>query len=229
MAVYAIADLHLSLAVNKPMDVFSGWENYVEKIDENFKRLLKDDDVLVIAGDFSWGMNLDEALEDFKFLDKFAGKKILLKGNHDFYFETISKMNNFFKENNLNSISILQNNAYETEEFAICGTRGWVNESNLEVDDKKILKREAIRLELSILQAQKLKKPIKCFLHYPPVYKNAVNKEILDVLIKYNIDNCYYGHIHGGGKKYAIEGNYNKINLKLISADYLNFKPELIK
>ncbi len=228
MALYAISDLHLSLSTNKSMEVFPGWENYVERIKTNWINKITTEDTVVLAGDSSWGISLEQSLEDFKYINTLPGRKILLKGNHDFWWTTKNKMDIFFAENGLNTLNILNNNHYAYNDFAICGTRGWINE-NEEPADKKVLLREAGRLEASIKSAltEKLK-PI-VFLHYPPLYANDYNYEILDVLHKYNIEECFYGHIHGKSSGYAIQGDRDGISYSLISSDILQFEPKLIK
>lgn len=221
MSLFAIADLHLSFGVEKPMDVFSGWEDYVKRIEENWLSVVKKDDLVVVAGDISWGMNLNETLLDFEFLDKLPGNKILLKGNHDYYFDTKNKMEKFFLENGFFSLKFLHNNSYEYEDYSICGTRGWVNMPFKNSDDNKILKREAIRLKLSLDSAKK--KPI-VFLHYPPIFYNGCCEEILSVLHEKKVENVYYGHLHGEAIKYGVKGKIDGIKYSLISSDYLNFK-----
>ncbi|MDK2802972.1 MAG: metallophosphoesterase [Oscillospiraceae bacterium] len=227
MSLYCIGDLHLSLGSNKPMDIFPGWENYINKIEKNFLEIIKPEDTVVIPGDISWAINFKELYEDFKFLESMPGKKILLKGNHDYWFNTKKKMDNFILENSFSSISILHNDSKDYGDYFIAGTRGWVNE-NKENVDKKVLLREAGRLEISITHGMKKgKKPI-VFLHYPPLYKNSYNKEMLSVLNKYKIDKVYYGHIHGEFIKYAKTGIHDGIEYNLVSSDFLNFKPHKI-
>lgn len=220
MSLYAIADLHLSLGTNKPMDVFNGWDNYVQRLEENWKAVVGSNDTVVIAGDISWGINLEQSKKDFEFIDKLPGKKIFLKGNHDYYFATKNKIDMFFKENDFKTLKFLFNNCYEYGDYSICGTRGWVNEPG-KTADKKILEREAGRLKLSLDFAKKT--PI-VFLHYPPIFGDSRTQEILDVLHKYEIKQVYYGHLHGRSCKYAVQGEVDGIFYKLISSDYLNFK-----
>lgn len=224
MALYAIGDLHLSLSCEKPMDIFKGWSNYVNKIEENWKRLIKDDDTVVLCGDISWGMSLNEALGDFKFINSLAGKKIILKGNHDYWWTTASKMEKFFSDNSLDTLQILHNNSFCENGFAICGSRGWIFEQG-QPHDVKILSREAQRIENSIKSVKDNNLEKIVFLHYPPVYYNDVSQPIIDILKKYNIKNCYYGHIHGSAHRFAIDGIYSDIDFHLISADYVNFCP----
>lgn len=229
MSLFAIADLHLSLGEDKPMDVFTGWNNYVNRLKENWCKIVTDNDTVVIAGDISWAMKLEETYTDFKWIDELPGRKILLKGNHDYWWGTKSKIEKFLAENNLNSISILFNNAYDCNEYAICGTRGWFIENDTP-EDIKVLNREIGRLRMSIESALKLKKEPVVFLHYPPYYNRTECSEIIDVLLEYNIKKCYYGHIHGAKNiKNAFEGSYKGIDLKLISCDKLSFIPLLVR
>ncbi len=219
MSLYVIADLHLSFGTDKPMDIFGGWEDYVQKIKKNWISKVDDCDTVVIPGDISWGMDLEEARPDFEFLDKLPGKKILLKGNHDYYFSTKNKIDKFFRENGFKSLNFLSNNSYEYGKYSICGTRGWVNEPG-QAADSKILKREAGRLKLSLDSAKG--EPI-VFLHYPPIFRGSETVEILNVLRQYKIKRVYYGHLHGRSCKYAVEGVVDGIYYKLISSDYLKF------
>ena len=221
MALYAMGDLHLSESVNKPMDIFAGWDNYVERLTNNWKTLVTNNDTVVIAGDISWAMKLEETYVDFKFIDNLPGKKIFLKGNHDYWWGTKSKIDKFLAQNSLNSISVLFNNSYECGEYAICGTRGWFLEND---------RPEVGRLTASIESAVKTGKTPVAFLHYPPVFGGIECKEIVDVLLHYNIKKCYYGHIHGQrGIRSAFEGDYKGIDLKLISCDKVSFMPVLVR
>lgn len=206
------------------MDVFNGWDNYIEKLTDNWKANIKPEDLVVIAGDISWAMNLNEAKSDFEFLDKLPGRKIIMKGNHDYWWTTMAKMKRFLSEMKFNSIDILYNNCYQYENYGICGTRGWINEPDVPFD-AKVLAREVLRLEASVLAAESLNlKPI-VFLHYPPIYADSYNYDILQILYKHDIDKCYYGHLHGKSCEYAINGERDGINFKLISCDYLQFTP----
>lgn len=224
MALYAMGDFHLSLSKEKPMDIFGDiWHNHTEKIRNNFTEL-KDDDVSVLCGDLSWGMSLEQALPDFKFVNELPGKKILLKGNHDYWWNTASKINSFFAENGIDSIEILHNNCFIYGDCSICGTRGWFYEEEKGIEhDKKIMKREVMRLETSLNAAGDKKKIV--FLHYPPVYQHYQCHEILELLEKYKVRLCCYGHIHGKGMQYAFNGWRGGTEFRLVSADYLNFKP----
>ena len=224
MSLYAISDLHLSLSTNKSMEVFEGWEDYTNRIRDNWSNLIGENDTVVLPGDISWGMTLDEAYEDFNFINKLPGKKIISKGNHDYWWVTKNKMDNFFAEKGLNTLNILNNNHYEYGEYGICGTRGWINENGQQAD-KKVLLREAGRLEMSIQSALKQNKKPIVFLHYPPVFASDYNYDMIEVLNKYNIDKCYYGHIHGKSCNFAVKGERDGINYQLISSDYLQFMP----
>ncbi len=229
MSLFAIADLHLSLGEDKPMDIFAGWNDYTERLRSNWNSIVTDNDTVVIAGDISWAMKLEETYIDFKFIDDLPGKKIFLKGNHDYWWGTKSKIDKFLAENSLNSISVLFNNSYECDEFAICGTRGWFLENDTP-EDIKVLNREVGRLSASIEAGIKTGKQPVVFLHYPPVYGETECSEIVNTLLKYNIKKCYYGHIHGQkGIRSAFEGDYKGIRLELISCDKVSFTPVLVR
>lgn len=231
MAIYAISDLHLSFHNNKPMSIFGeNWLNHEEKVEKSWKQIVKQEDTVLMPGDFSWAMNLKDTYLDFEYINKLPGKKILLKGNHDYWWTTIAKLNNYIKENNFENIDFLYNNSYLIEDKIICGTRGWaLNEQGDDAD--KIIKREALRLELSINNGinkwGKDKEIIVC-MHYPPIIKNTniVNNTFIEILKKYNIKKCIYGHLHLHEyvEKDVIEGNIQGIDFKLVSADYLNFE-----
>ncbi len=215
-SIYAISDLHLSFGVDKPMNVFGKlWEDYEQRIKENWESKVKEDDIVIIPGDISWGMSLKEALPDFKFIDSLKGKKIILKGNHDYYFSTKTKLEKFFNENNINSISILHNNAIDIGKYILCGTRGW---SKVEEEDnklnKKIIEREKMRLKLSLEEGKKLqeslkvKKDILVAMHFPPFISNYPN-----ILKEYDVKLCIYGHLHRIWKVYDKRGDnrWNRI------------------
>ena len=207
------------------MDVFNGWENYIEKLQKNWHKTVTTDDTVVIAGDISWTMRLEDAYDDFDFLDKLPGKKIILKGNHDYWWTTKNKIHSFLTKNSFKTLSILHNSAEKIDNFAICGTRGWFIDS-LEAEDEKILNREVMRLTTSINEALKFCAEPIVFLHYPPVYGNSECQEIIDVLANKGIKKCYYGHIHGkNSSKKAVLGDYKGINFNLISCDFLDFCP----
>ncbi|MCD8328664.1 MAG: metallophosphoesterase [Ruminococcus sp.] len=225
MAIFVIGDPHLSLGTDKPMDVFKGWHDYTSRLESNWKSKIKPDDTVVVAGDISWGINLEEAKPDFEFLNSLPGEKILLKGNHDYWWETKTKLENYFQANGFDTLKILFNNHYRYESFGICGTRGWINEKKGEQADKKVLLREAGRLEASIKSALADNLTPVVFLHYPPIYYTEYNFEILEVLHRYGVKKCFYGHIHGAALNFAIDGVVDGIDFRLISADYLKFDP----
>ena len=224
MALYAIGDFHLSFAAEKPMDIFGDiWHRHPEKIKKNFESL-NDDDLTVLCGDLSWGMSLDETLPDFRFVDALPGRKILLKGNHDYWWNTATKISSFFSDNEIKTISILHNNSYTYGDYAICGTRGWFYEEEKGIEhDRKIMNREVMRLEASLKSAGDRKKLV--FLHYPPIYQQYQCLEILKLLRKYDVRLCCYGHIHGKGTAFAFNGWHGATEFHLVSADYLDFKP----
>lgn len=224
MALYTIGDLHLSLNSDKSMDVFGpGWANYVARIREGFS-VLTEDDTTVLCGDLSWGMSLEESLEDLKFINSLPGRKILLKGNHDYWWNTARKMENFFKENRLDSLEILHNNCQYYGDIALCGTRGWFYELDSEgTHNGKMMAREVGRLEASLQAAGEAEK--LCFLHYPPLYTGYRCPEILALLQKYGVKRCFYGHLHGASHKRRIEGDCGGTDFALVAADYLGFTP----
>lgn len=228
MSIYTIGDLHLSFGTDKPMDIF-GWGNHTEKIKEDWFSKVSNNDTVIIPGDFSWAMNLEEAFKDFEFLNNLPGRKIISKGNHDYWWNTITKMDKYLKENNFDTISFLQNNSYLVENAIIAGTRGWSTNNWNSETTYKILKRENERLKLGIEDGLKKygdDKEIIVFLHYPPFYKEPVPDEIdfIKTMKNYNIHRCLYGHLHGESHKEAIEGEINRINFELVSCDYLDFK-----
>ena len=224
MALFVIGDTHLSLRSNKPMDVFGGgWEGYVDKLREGFQDVGPEDTV-VLCGDLSWGMSLEEAEADFAFLDGLPGaRKLMLKGNHDYWWTTRAKMESFLEENGLDSLSILHNNAVSVEGLSLCGSRGWFYE---EKGEQKVFNRELIRLEASLKAAGERKK--LCFLHYPPLYQGYRCPEIIALLERYEVEACYYGHLHGGSHRLAVEGKYGPVAYHLVAADYVGFRPQKI-
>jgi len=224
MALYAIGDLHLSLTADKSMEVFGpAWEGYVERIGEALSALTAED-VLVLAGDTSWGMSLEEAEADFKFLDQFPCKKYLVKGNHDYWWTTAAKLHRFFDGKGIHTLDLLHNNCFFYRDYAVCGTRGWFLEED--AHNVKVLNREVGRLEASLRAAEG--RPILCFLHYPPLYQGYECPEILDTLEKYEVPLCCYGHLHGYAIRRRLEGKRGETDFSLISADYLGFVPKKI-
>ena len=227
MALYAIGDTHLSLRADKPMDVFGrGWEGYVDKLREGFASV-RDTDTVVLCGDLSWGMSLEEARDDFAFLSReLPGEKWLLKGNHDYWWTTASKMNAFFQANGFNRLHVLHNNCASYGEFALCGTRGWFFEENGTPHWEKVFKRELIRLEASLKAAGEREKI--CFLHYPPLYRGYRCQEIIDLLEQHSVRVCCYGHLHGASHRLAVEGVQGSVDYRLVSADFVGFRPKKI-
>jgi predicted phosphohydrolase len=231
MSVFAISDLHLSFGTDKPMGVFGAdWEGHIERLKKGWADVVKDGDTVIMPGDLSWGMNMQEALPDFKFLNELPGKKILLKGNHDYWWGTTAKMTSFLRENRFDGIQILHNNAYLVDNIAIAGTRGWFLEGGEpSPEDEKIFNREAGRLETSLRAARALGDyPIVVFLHFPVVYAGLENEQMLGLLESYKVRLCCYGHLHAHAKDRAFEGEYRGIEFKLVSADHLMFKPLLL-
>ena len=227
MSIYTIGDLHLSFENPKPMNIFGdNWDNHEEKIKKNWLETVTEKDTVVHPGDFSWSMNLKDTVKDFEYLNNLPGRKILLKGNHEYWWTTITNMKNFLNEHGFNNIDFIQNNSIEVEDKIICGTRGWtLNNPEIE-NSKKILERETLRLELSINDAlsKNSKKEIIVFMHYPPIIKQNLNTDFIRVLTKYNIKRCYYAHLHGKSIEEAVEGDIHGIQFKLVSCDGLDFK-----
>lgn len=224
MALYAIGDLHLCLGAPKPMDVFGGaWVNYMDKLKEGLS-VIGPEDTTVLLGDLSWALDLENAQADFAWINNIPGRKIILKGNHDYWWSTAAKFQKFCVENQFSNMFILNNNFYEYEDWAICGTRGWFfEESRSSEHDEKVFKRELLRLETSLRAAGDRNKMV--FLHYPPRYKGYECQEILDLLQKYGVRRCFYGHLHGPSHKLAMEGVWDSVEFRLTAADYLNFTP----
>ena len=230
MSIYTIGDLHLSFIENKPMSIFGhNWEGHEEKIKNNWIQNVKEDDLVILPGDFSWATYLKDTDEDFKYLNKLPGKKLLLKGNHDYWWATVTSMRKFLQENEFSNIDFIYNNSYEFENCIIAGTRGWSQTE--EQEDKRLLKREALRLELSIqngINTYGKDKEIIVFMHYPPISNSNLNQnetnEFIQIMQKYNVKKCFYGHLHSVSIKEAVEGEHYGIDFKLVSADGLDFK-----
>lgn len=225
MSLFVIADTHLSFGTDKSMDTFEGWQNYTEKLSENWNKVVGCSDDVVIAGDISWAMNFDQLIPDLKFIENLNGNKIILKGNHDYWWNTLSKMNRMLEENNFKTIKFLHNNSYSVNNISVCGSRGWMFESD-EAFDEKVLAREVMRLRRSLETAEYDNKIT--FLHYPPITTNSECTEIIELLKEFGIKKCFFGHLHGEGAKYAREGSIEGIDFKLISCDRLGFTPYLI-
>lgn len=228
MSLFAIGDTHLSLNGKKPMDIFHGWEGYVDRLTKNWKALVNPEDTVVIMGDISWAMSLEEAKQDFAFLNALPGQKIILKGNHDYWWNTRHKMDAFFEEQDFSTLHILHNDAYKVGDFSICGTRGWFYDSE-EKDADKVLLREVQRLKTSIEAGKKLGGEPIVFLHYPPISSQQSCKPILNLLEEEGISRCYYAHLHGDVTKYSYNGMFHGIKFELLSGDYLKFCPKLVE
>lgn len=224
MSLYAIGDLHLCMGAPKPMDVFGGaWVGYMEKLKSGLS-VVGPEDTTVLLGDLSWALDLESAKADFSWIDEIPGRKIILKGNHDYWWSTAKKFYEFCENNGFSDQWILNNNHFKYEGFAICGTRGWFFEEERSGEhDEKVFRRELLRLESSLKSAGELPKIV--FLHYPPLYKGYCCQPILDLLSQYGVRQCYYGHLHGASHGLALEGMWNGVEFKLVSADRLDFKP----
>lgn len=238
MAIFVIADLHLDTKSNeKSMEVFGNrWKDYVYKIKKNWTRVVADNDTVIVPGDISWALNLESALPDLQWIDELPGKKILMKGNHDFWWSTVSKMQKMFDLHGIQSIFLLNNNALEVENYILAGSRGWFTDRSMQnstqnVDYEKIIHREIIRLKMSLDAARKLQeqsqKEILVFLHFPPIWGDFCCEEILELLRSYEIRRCYFGHIHSSYTAPATF-SYHEIQFRMISADYLDFIPQII-
>jgi hypothetical protein len=220
MAIYALSDLHLSFGTDKPMNVFGKiWENYEEKIRNNWNSIVSDDDYILICGDVSWGTYIDECKYDFEYIASLNGTKIISKGNHDYWWCTHNKQKEFLEKHGFERILFLHNNSYLLENgIALCGARGWTATNQTE-EDKKIYNRELKRLELSIKSVPKEATRIIAMMHYLP------DLPFMEMFKKYGISDCVYGHLHAGSHKYAIYGTLDGVRYNLTSCDYLNFKP----
>ena len=224
MSLYAIADLHLSISVAKPMDIFHGWNDYMLRLKNNWNHLITDKDTVVIPGDISWGLDLSEAKDDLLFLDSLPGQKILIKGNHDYWWPTRNKADHFLAENNIVTLRMIYHDAVLVENTAVCGTRSWFYEEG--DTDSKVYRRELLRLRMSLDEAKKTDPDeILVFLHYPPIYGDFIYHDYIELMKEYGVKRCFYGHLHGSSINNAFNGNYNGIDFKLISADSLGFCP----
>jgi len=224
MSIYAISDLHLSTENPKPMDIFGDrWANHWEKIKEDWSIKIKDDDTVLIPGDISWALTLDEAISDILEISKMPGRKILTRGNHDYWWESPAKIRRVLPDN----MQIIQNDSVDTGDFLVCGTRGWIlpGDDKFGDGDDKIFNREIIRLELSLSHAASHSdKDIIVMIHYPPFNEKNPTNQLLDLMKKYNVKICVYGHLHSDSLKNAKEGIYDGIQFFVVSCDYLDFK-----
>lgn len=219
MAIFALSDLHLPLGIDKPMDVFGArWDNYVEKIEYEWKSKIAENDYIIINGDFSWATYLDEALEDFRFIEALPGTKLLSKGNHDYWWETLTKMNAFLEKNNIKSVRFMHNSAILCDAAAVCGAKGWISpdDKSFKKEDERLYRRELIRLENSLKAASALSDKIIAALHYPP------DDAFMEIIEKYNVYKCLFGHLHA---KRAEDYKIPYKNCMLVSADFLRFSP----
>lgn len=230
MSLYTLADTHLSFGCDKPMDIFNGWTDYTSRLFDKWTSLVSPDDTVVIPGDISWAMSLDGAVEDFRWLDRLPGTKIIGKGNHDYWWQTMSKLNVFLKENEFNSIKFLFNNAYLVGDIAVCGARGWFFDAAGadSEQNRKVIDREAGRLTRSIEEGLKTGGTPVVFMHYPVVFDGKVCEPIMDVLKKYEIKRCYFGHIHGDRTGRFADFTVDGIRFSLVSADFLAFCPKSV-
>ncbi len=227
MALYAIGDLHLSFGTDKPMDIFGGkWDGYVEKLKTGLA-CMTEEDTLVLLGDVSWGLDLQQAKRDFQFLSEIPGRKLIVKGNHDYWWSTVKKFEDFCTENGFCNLHLIHNNAFFYGDVALCGTRGWFFEEDQQgTHDEKVFRRELGRLEASLKAAGEKEK--LCFLHYPPRYRGYICPEIIALLQAYGVRRCFYGHLHGDSHKLAMEGLWDGIEYRLLAADFVNFTPQKI-
>ena len=226
MALFTIGDPHLSLGCDKPMDIFAGWEGYLPKLEQYWRATVAQQDTVVLAGDISWAMKLTHTVEDFAFLHSLPGRKIMLKGNHDLWWETLSKMEAYLAENGFDSLCFLHNNFFLVEGVAVCGSRGWMSDKP-QGHDAKMIAREAMRLRAS-LQMAKTKAPLAepvVFLHFPPFYSGQASQDLVQAMQEYGVKRCYYGHLHSSAMRWAVEGEQDGILYKLVSADKLGFVP----
>ena len=227
MSIFAIGDLHLSFGEEKDMNIFPGWEHYVERLEENWRRTVRPEDTVIVAGDISWAMKLENTLADFRFIDSLPGEKYLMKGNHDYWWTTVSRMERFLKEQGLSTLHPLHNNAVVAEQVALCGSRGWMFEPG-ERAEGSITAREAGRIRRSLEAAPPEAEKI-LFLHYPPVFGEQCIPEFFDLMREFGVRECYYGHLHGDAIPLAYQGAFCGVECRLISADYLRFCPQKIR
>lgn len=228
MSIYAIGDLHLSLGnPEKTMEVFRGWQDYQGRLEENWRALVRPEDTVVLAGDLSWAMRLEDTLADFRFLDALPGRKLLMKGNHDYWWTTRRKMEAFFQAEGLTTLEVLHNNSVEAEGVFLCGSRGWLFEGNQKYDPL-IVAREEGRIRRSLESAPQSGEKL-LFLHYPPAYGSQEQPEFFAAMADHGVRECWYAHIHGSGAAGIREGEYRGVTLRLISADHLKFTPLQIR
>lgn len=226
MAIWAIADLHLSHDRAKPMDIFGPcWENHAEKIAANWRRLVGGDDLVIVAGDISWAMQLSGAADDMNWIAALPGRKLLLRGNHDYWWSSISKVRAALPP----GMAALQNDHYVFEDWAICGSRGWIcpGEEGFDSEhDEKIYRREIGRLELSLESARLAgRERIVAALHYPPFNRQGSPSGFTELLERYGVSYCVYGHIHDEGRDRLFQGERGGVNYIFVAADGVDFTP----
>lgn len=241
MSIFAISDLHLSTlaSTNKSMEVFGRrWDGYMTRIKNNWERLVTPSDTVIIPGDISWALSLDESVSDLKFIASLPGRKLLGKGNHDFWWGTMRKHYALFERVGITGIDFIFNNAFIAENLIIAGTRGWYYEEDAQsktvnADFEKLTKREAQRLRASLEQAKAIKEEAPdadcaVFMHFPPFWNGKASEELMQILHEYSIRRVYFGHIHGN---YTLPPSfdYEDVRMTLISADYLDFIPKIIR
>ncbi len=231
MALFALSDPHLGFSSSKPMDVFGPrWHNHTERMETNWRAVVSPEDTVLIGGDISWAMQLQDALPDLRFIDSLPGKKILLRGNHDYWWTSLSKLQQLTTEYKLTTLSFLRNNAFRVGTDLVCGTRGWLlpEDPEFTLADRKIFNRETGRLQMSLTAAEQLREPgdrlVVC-LHYPPLGREQAANGLLDLIDEHQVDLCVYGHIHGIAAVYSFQGQRGKTGYVLSSADYLGFEP----
>lgn len=225
MALYAISDLHLALNIDKPMDIFGQkWEKHHEKIKENWLEIVKEEDTVLIAGDISWSMIAQESKMDLEWIHNLPGRKILIRGNHDYWWGSITKLNAMYDD-----MDFIQNNFFVYEDWAICGTRGWIvegTERKFTDHDKKIFEREKIRLNLSIEEAKKAGyEKIIVMIHYPPTSETLKNSDFTEMFREYGVSKVVYGHLHNAKAEWILNGVRDDIEYILTSCDFIDFKP----
>ena len=225
--VYGIGDLHFDYSKNKPMDIFGdNWADHEEQIMDNWRKKVKEDDLVLIPGDISWALKLEDAYYDLKRIDDLPGTKVLIKGNHDYWWQSLNKMNNL----NLESLNFIQNKSFRYKDIGIAGTRGWYSRDSEGFDDsdEKVFKREILRLEMSLKDMDKDVDKKIVMVHYPPFNNKGEPNEFVDMMNKYDVDICIYGHLHAQGHRFAVEGNIKGIDFYCLACDFIDFDPQLI-
>ncbi len=225
MLLFAISDLHLSLGGNKPMDIFGEcWENHHIKLRDNWNRVVSPEDAVILGGDLSWALKLEEAEADLAFIHALPGKKIIFRGNHDYWWKSYSKVQKALPK----SIYAVQNNYYALGDVAVCGTRGWsapFGESYTE-QDEKIYQRELLRLQMSLEAAQKDGfNRLLAALHFPPFNARLEDTQVVEILHRFGVKLCLYGHLHGADHQKAFQGTRDGIVYYFTASDYLDFTP----